>query len=340
MKKVTMYDVAQKSGYTLATVSRALNHNPIVNIHTREKIFEVAREIGYISQQNSSSQSKTLPTIGVIIPDINNPYFPPLLKGIQDQLTEEGLSMIICNSNSSSQIETECIKTLISAKVKGVIIDPLSDSSFKKFHHLSYKLPIVFTSNAPQGSHINCVGIDNYAASQIAVNYLISLGHTSIAYIHGNEDAAAYRLRLSGYYDTLKQHFININKKMVCKVHPDRLSGFRATKKIFGMNLRPTAFFASNDSLALGVLEFLKKYHFNIPQDISVIGIDNIEYASFPGIELTTVEEARYILGQTAASSILKLLHCTTENTCPAEPIQIIIPPKLIIRNTCGKIYL
>lgn len=336
MKRITIKDVAERSGYTVATVSRALNYNAMVNENTREKIFDIAKEMGYIDAEKTSSESIT--AIGVVVPDIHNPYFPLLIKGIQEQLSVEGLGTLICNANSNPQTETECIKALVDAKVKGIIMDPLTDHSYKKVRYLNDKMPVVFTSNVPEGANINYITIDNYAAAQIATNYLISLEHTQIAYIGGNEETDTYRSRFAGYCDTMKKHFSHINTNLICKAFPDRASGFRAANKIMTTNQRPTAFFASNDSLALGVLEYLQKHGFDVPKDISVIGIDNIEWSSLPGIDLTTIEEPRYLLGQTAATSMSELLNHRFEIE-KRSPLQITLQPKLIIRNTCGKAH-
>src|SRR5699024_3149931 len=127
--------------------------------------------------------------------------------------------------------------------------------------------------------------------------------------IGGNEESDTYRLRLAGYCDTMKKQFSHLNPRLITKVFPDRKSGFQAANMIMTTNERPTAFFASNDNLALGVLEYLQKHGFEVPKEISVIGIDDIEMSSLPGIDLTTIEEPRYLLGQTAATSMVELLN-------------------------------
>ena len=336
MKRITIKDIADRSGYTVATISRALNNNPMVNINTRNKILEIAKNIGYIDAETPKKDHKAV--IGVTIPDIYNPYFPLLIKGIQEQLAEEGLGILICNSNSDPRTETECIKTLVDAGVNGIIMDPLTDHSYKKLRYINKQLPVVFTSNIPKGADINYITIDNYAAAQIATSYLISLGHSHIAYIGGNEESDTYRLRLAGYCDTMKKQFSHLNPRLITKVFPDRKSGFQAANMIMTTNERPTAFFASNDNLALGVLEYLQKHGFEVPKEISVIGIDDIEMSSLPGIDLTTIEEPRYLLGQTAATSMVELLNhqIVSENH---EPLQITLQPKLIIRSTCSKVH-
>ena len=335
--RTTIKDISEKSGYTLATVSRALNNNPLVNIKTRKKIHDIANELGYThAALTSGSFVHNSTIVGVIVPDITNPYFPLLVKGIQDRLAQEGLQIFLCNSNSDPKIETECVRTLVDAKVRGIIMDPISDNSYKKLRYIDDKIPVIFTSNIPKGVNVNYITIDNYAAAKTAVNYLISLGHTNIACVCGNEETDTFHSRFTGYCDVMKNNFSNINHGLITKVPPNRKGGFAATQKIMSKGQMPTAFFASNDSIALGVLEYLWKHGFDVPHDISVIGIDNIEYSSLPKINLTTIEEPRYLLGETAAQSMIDIFE---QAESVAEPIQTIIPPKLIIRNTCRKVH-
>ncbi|MGI6009867.1 MAG: LacI family DNA-binding transcriptional regulator [Ruminococcus sp.] len=332
--KVTIKDISEKSGYTPATVSRALNNNPMVNVATRKKINEIANDLGYIhASKTSESSLNNSTTIGVVVPDITNPYFPMLVKGIQDRLQLEGFNVFLCNSNSDPRTEIECVRTLLASHVRGIIMDPLSDNSYKKLRYIDDRIPVIFTSNIPKGASANYITIDNYAAAQMATEYLISLGHVNIAYIGGNEETDTYHMRFSGYCDTIKKHFSNINSSLIIKVFPSREAGFKAAQKLMSKR-RPTAFFASNDSLALGILEYLWKQGYDIPHDISVIGVDDIEYASFPKINLTTVEEPRYQLGQTAAQTMLDLIEATDPII---DPVQTILQPKLVIRNTCAK---
>ena len=336
MKRITIKEIAEKSGYTIATVSRALNNNPLVNVSTREKIQEIAKNMGYMDNHTTIQDSK--PTIGIIVPDINNPYYPLLIKWLQEELSALGLGILICNSDSNPQTETECIKMLIDAKVKGIIMDPLTDHSYKKLRYISTKIPVVFISNIPPTADVNYITIDNYAAAQIATNYLISLGHTQIAYIGGNEETDTYRFRFAGYCDTMKKHFSHVNRNLITKVFQGREAGFMAATELMATNEKPTAFFASNDYLALGVLEYLHRHGFEVPKDISVIGIDDIELSSLPSIDLTTIEVPRLQLAQTAASAMAELLSQQSDLS-ERPPLQTALQPRLIIRSTCGKAH-
>ena len=327
----TIKDISKKTGYTAATISRALNDSSLVSDRTKEKIIAVAEEIGYVKAAESTRQGD-FPTVGIIVPDITNPYFPVLIKGIQDYMSGEGYNTVLCNSNASIQDEINCFKMLSSLQVKGIIIDPISDLSYENLRKVDSDICTVFISNVPKGENLNYVTMDNYLSASIATNYLISLGHKRIAYVGGGDDTNTYRERYRGFCNTMIKHFGYLDKEFAINVYPNRENGFDATKQLMSQGEMPTAFFASNDDLALGILEYLWMHGLEVPEDISVIGIDNIEYGSLPRINLTTVEEKRYKIGKLGAQSMLDFLENKNQS-----PVNIVLKPNLIIRNTCGK---
>lgn len=333
----TIKDVAERSGYTVATVSRALNDSSMVSDRTKTKIKKAAEEIGYVRNNMAAGLvTSSMPTVGVIVPDIANPYFPMLVKGIQDTLLAQGYSMFLCNSNEDPNVEIECLKLLNSYKIRGIIMDPVSDESYKNLKWISGDIPVIFTANIPEGQNLNYISINNYSAAQTATKYLLSLGHKDIIYIGGYDRSNhTFRMRRKGFCDTLHEFFGPDFDPQIKKGYPNRRFGFEATKETLANGRLPTAFFAGNDDIALGILEALWKHGFQVPEDVSVIGIDNIEYASLPRIDLTTIEEPRYLIGKMAASEILNLFEQGDYSS--SAPIQRTLEHKLIIRKTCAK---
>lgn len=333
----TIKDVAERSGYTVATVSRALNDSDMVRTRTKIKIRKAAEEIGYIRGDLSAElPTGSMPTVGVIVPDITNPYYPMLLKGIQDTLLAQGYSMFLCNSNDSPNVEIECLKILNNYNIRGIIMDPVSDGSYKNLKWINRDIPVIFTSNIPEGNNLNYISINNYSAAQTATKYLLSLGHRNIVYIGGQDSSNhTFRMRQKGFCDTMLEFLGPECHPQVKKIFPNRRFGFEATKETFADGRLPTAFFAGNDDIALGILEALWNHGFQVPEDVSVIGIDNIEYASLPRIDLTTIEEPRYLIGKLAATEILNLFDQGDHSI--TKPIQKVVEHKLIIRKTCSK---
>lgn len=330
--KITLKDVAKKSGFTVATVSRALNDSDMVSAKTKVIIRETAEEMGYI--KNVIAQGlvkKHMDTVGIIVPDITNPYFPVLIKGMQDELIKHGYTTFLCNSNAKVETEQQLIKLLCGLRVRGIIMDPLCDDSALYLHKQSPDTPAVFVSNIPKGDNINYISIDNYKGAFDATKYLIGLGHKSIAYLGGNDGTYTYKRRCDGFCSAMKEHYGSVDKNFVKEIPSNRVSGYNTVTDMILSGNMPTAFFSSNDDIAMGVLECLIQHGFNIPEDISLIGFDDIEYASLPGINLTTVHEPRYQVGCQAAKIILNLFEDNSETH------QIIVEPELTLRSTCAK---
>lgn len=336
--RFTIKDVAAKSGYTVATVSRALNNSDMVSSRAKKKIRAAAEELGYVKDSLAAGlATSSMPTVGVVVPDITNPYFPRLVKGIQDTLLMRGYTMFLCNSNEDIDVEIDCLKMLTGYKIRGIIMDPVSDESYKNLKWINGDIPVIFTANIPEGKNLNYISIDNYAAAETATRYLLSLGHKNITYV-GGQHASNYtfRMRRKGFCDTMEAFLGAGVCPQIKEGFPSRQFGADATKEILASGKLPTAFFAGNDDIALGILEALWKHGFSVPKDISVIGIDNIEYASLPRIDLTTIEEPRYQIGKMAATEILNLFECSEQEG--AKPIQKTLDHKLIIRKTCAKV--
>lgn len=332
--KVTIKDIAKQTGLTVATVSRALNDNPIVSEKTRAFVMAKAVEMGYIKNVIAQGLATTqhTNTVGVIVPDITNPYFPVLVKGIQDTLITRSYTTFLCNSNADLKTEEELIRMLCGLRVQGIIMDPVCTDSENIIRTMSSGIRTVFVSSIPSGNNLHYVSVDNFVGAVNAVRYLVGLGHRKIAYFGGNDGTNTYNSRLRGYCSIMEEHFGFVDSNMIRLIPPTRESGFAASTQMILSGNVPSAIFASNDVIALGVIECFIKHGFSIPEDISVIGFDDIEYASLPGINLTTVREPRYEIGVKAAQMMLQLFESE-----PAQSLQEIIYPELILRNTCAK---
>jgi LacI family transcriptional regulator len=331
---ITIKDIAKKTGYTVATVSRALNDSPMVSDKTKIEISNAANKMGYVRNNIARGLvTNHLTTVGIIVPDITNPYFPRLIKGAQDTLQESGYNTFLCNNNGIIENEVKHIEMLCSLCSKGIIMDPLSDDSYEHVRKINPHIPVVFVGNCPAAQNINYIAIDNYKGGVKATKYLIGLGHKKIAYIGGNENTNTNRARFKGFRDVMLQHFGTLDNSLIKFNYPDMSHGFEEAANIIQEGNIPTAIVASNDLIALGIIDCLWKHGFDIPNDISIIGFDNIEYSSLPGINLTTVAEPRYEIGAMAAETILKLF----DSDEPLPPVQIDLDPELIIRKTCAK---
>lgn len=331
---LTIKDLAKIAGVSYATVSRALNNHPEVSAKTRERIRNLAKEHGYSPNEIARGLVKKYTnTIGLLVPDISNPYFPEVAKGVEDKANKEEYTVFLCNTGWSTQKEIEYLKTLRDKRVAGVIIAASSVDTIKKVKALKLDCPIVFVSSRWDDENINYVIIDNEKASMTATEYLIELGYQDIAYIGGNENSVSNKERLIGYKKALKLHGIEKSVYIMKGSSFKRESGYKSMISSIENNRVPEAVICANDIIALGVIEALESRGYDVPNDVSVIGFDDIAYASLPKINLTTIAQPKYDMGAIAADIIFKKIE--NENSTKAN--QIVLEPTLIKRGTCKK---
>ena len=327
----TIKDVAKNAGVSYATVSRALNNHPEINEETRKKIFKIASEMGY--QPNAIAQGlvkKETKTIGLVIPDITNPFFPEVARGVEDAASTEGYSVFLCNTNWSEEQEEKYLEVLMKKQVDGIVIGPSSEriGHIKKVFHSGIK-PAVFISRIDY-SNSTSILIDNVTGARMAVEHLISKGHKKIAFIGGLKDAFSNQDRLLGYKNALEMNEIPINKDYILNSDFKRESGHHTTQMILQLDPRPSAIFAANDMLALGAIQAIKEAGFSIPEDIAVVGFDDIGFAALPEIQLTTIAQPKYDMGKLAFLTLLDQIRGGDK----VINKRILLNPELIVRKT------
>lgn len=329
----TIKDVAKKAGVSYATVSRALNNHPEINEGTKKRILKLALEMGY--RPNAIAQGlvkKETKTIGLLIPDITNPFFPEVARGIEDAASEAGYTVFLCNTNWSKEREEHYLNVLSQKQVDGLIIAPSSEEMNHLKKALEGEFKTVFISRVI--NHANCTSIiiDNIRGAQLAVECLVKKGHRRIAFIGGREDISTCQERLNGYQLALKNNNLEINGDYIKTGSFKRESGHFIMHEFLklGAEKRPTAVFAANDLLALGAIQAIKESGLAIPADLAVIGFDDIEFASLPEIQLSTVAQPKYDMGKLAFSVLLGMMK---EGGC-AVGRKILLDPVLIERKT------
>ena len=329
----TIKDIAKIAGVSYATVSRALNDKYGVNPATREEIVRIAEELNY--SPNAIARGlvkKQTHTVGLIIPDITNPFFPEVARGAEDLLEKEGYSVFLCNSNWEKKRENKYINLLIEKRVDGLLIAPsasiITESDRKQFE----RLPVVLMSGVQSGSGTDSIVLNNIKGGYIAGQYLLGKGRRKFCFIGGAEDSFSVKERYTGFLKSVEGY-------NGCVLSPDMVkfgdyrekSGYRIMKDLITERKIPDAVFASNDLLALGAMQAISEEGLRIPEDISVIGFDNIATASFRGVELTTVENPKYRMGELA----VKMLLARIDNPDKKERNErLVLDPELIIRKT------
>jgi len=329
---VTLHELAKAAGYSVSTVSRAVNNSDHrVNDVTRERILAIANELGY--RPNVTARGLKMDrtfTIGLIVYNIASPFTPVLIRGIQEYLRERDYFSIIISTDWDSDLESEAVHQLISRSIDGVIfVETWRDESNNTLD-LANK-PYVYVYRLFDGEYANSVIVDDRHGARLAVEHLVKLGHHRIAFINGPHGWAASKERLAGYQDVLTQYGIPYDPSLVEEGTWEVQSGYHASKKFLDMPDSPTAMFAANDLMALGAIYAIQDAGLNVPKDIAVVGYDDREIASFSNPTITTICPPSFEMGQLAAKLILDRL----ENQIEIEdPIRL--QSRLIIRESCG----
>ena len=333
---ITIHDIANRTGYTIATVSRALNASDLVRPSTAEHIRSVAKEMGYIGSGRSKNfKRKKNSIIGIIFSDIMNPFCHALLAGMQSKANGLGYDVVFCNSSNVLGNEIRNIKILREHNVSGIIIDPLCDETHNNIKNDLHETPVLYVSIKPKGEDISYIITDVSLGAKKATKYLMGLGHKNIAFIGVDELKHGHSTRKNAYIDTMRRRFNNINNSLIVNSKTlDRTGGYNAINSLILEGIIPSAVIAFNDILALGVMECCRDHGFKIPTDISIIGFDDIEYASLPGINLTTVASPRAYIGEMAVTKLIETIEAKSKAS-----FQLIVEPQLIIRKTCSKYY-
>ncbi|UCF96328.1 MAG: LacI family DNA-binding transcriptional regulator [Spirochaetaceae bacterium] len=333
---VTIKDIAREANVSYATVSRALNNKRGVREATRQKVLKLATEMSYTPNAIARGLvKKQTHTLGLIIPDITNPFYPEVARGIEDGAAEEGFSIFLCNTNWERERELEYLKLLAEKRADGIILAPIDNEVETAESRLTGKMPIVYVSNAPVGTLHSFVVIDNVLGGFLATEHLIRSGYRKIGFVGSTEDSLTIAERLKGYRKALEKYGITIDERHIQLGEFKQESGYRIMRKMISDGDYPRAIFAENDLLALGILQGVKAGGLSVPEDVAVVGFDDIPFASFPGVQLTTINQPTYEMGRKAVNILLGQIQGSDGNLA-AQSQQIYLKPRLIVRQSSG----
>ncbi|MGF7059754.1 LacI family DNA-binding transcriptional regulator [Brassicibacter mesophilus] len=326
--------VSQKVGVSVATVSRVLNHPELVSEDTRKKVLEAMRELDFVpnSVARSLAMNKTS-TIGLVIPNILNPLYPKIAKGVEDVVYKKGYNILLSNTEYDISREKESIEMLLGKKVDGLIIcsSLLEQEDIDKIK--KQDTPIVFLGGLIEDNGLNIVYTDYLLGAYLAINHLINTGYRKIAYIGGTMNKRENIEKLKGYKKAMNESGIELKSEYILEAKCDIESGYLAFKKLLRLDIKPEAIFTANDLMAFGVIDAIKDLGYSVPDNFAVVGFDDISMSSLIEPKLTTVTHPVYRMGLTAA----RLLIDEIESSCEENFKQkIFIQPTLKIRKSCG----
>lgn len=324
---ITIKDIAKKLNISYATVSKALSDSREISEATKEKVRNTAREMNY--KPNAIARGlvmKKTKTIGLIIPDITNPFYPEIARAVEETVNKEGYSVIFCNSDWKCDKETEYVDLLISKKVDGIILAPTGEQMLELGN---IDIPIVIVGKRNGYNNSDYVVIDDKKGGFLATEHLIKCGCRKIMFVGGKQNVESNRDRLDGYKQALNLYNIAIDELMIRNGNFKRESGYVLMREVLEKHYVPDGVFAGNDMLALGVIQAINEFGYKIPEDISVIGFDDIPFAELPEISLTTIAQPKYKMGILAAEEILAKIKNES-----VEDGKIVMTPELVIRKT------
>lgn len=333
-RRVTQADVAKKANVSQALVSYVVNNNSSVSIpvETRQRILDAMRELNYVPNVTARRlrSSKTY-TVAGIIPDITNPFYPAFERGIQDTVDQYGYDLIMYNTDGTAERERKCLASMLQGRVDGIIGVFFHLRAMDLSSLIDQKIFVVRLEGMPKrvgAIPLDNIYVDNIAASQMAVEYLIGKGHTRIAMLTSREGPA--RFREIGYRDALKTHQIDVESDLLSIGAYSEEGGYQAMGKLLQNGQRPSAVFAANDLMAMGAMIAIREAGLSIPNDIAIMGFDDIPSAKLVYPALTTVAQFQRKLGQRAAEILMERIN----GSVPEGGRSVEMPYRLVERES------
>lgn len=336
MKRYSIYDVAKKAGVGIGTVSRVINNSKNVKNSTRAKIQEIIKELDYQPDFFARNLVKKVSkTIGLLIPDIINPIFPEMAKGISDKAFLNDYTVFLSNTDESIEKEIKLVNQLIEKRVDGIIFISTEmcnkDGDYTHYIYLTKKnIPTVFINGSLKGTDIPFVRINELKAGYLATRHMIKKGLRKIAFLGGPENSIPTIEKLKGYKKAFKEFNLTVEKKYIILDKYEIENGFENTISLLNMKEKPEGIITVSDALAIEAIRAARAKNISIPDNIKIIGFDNIKFSASFSPSITTVAQPKYKMG---AMALGMLIHLIEKKVLPER--RIVIEPKLILRDSC-----
>lgn len=329
----TIREVAEAAGVSVATVSRVVSGSEHrVAGPTRSRVLAAVARLSY--QPNLVAQglkNRITRTIGLIVPDISNPFFPAIVRGIEDVANQAGLAVLLCNTYEDLAKERSYLALLRKRMVDGLIFTTVGANTEHLRMLRRQRMPAVLIARAPGGVDMDAVLVDNRRGEREAVEHLMRLGHRRIAFIGGPATLPVAGERLAGYRDALGAAGIRFEPSLVFDGGFRPEGGAAAVEALLRRRAKFTAIVAANDLMAIGAMEDLHRRGRRLPDDVAVVGFDDITFASLVEPPLTTIAQPKYQMGRLAMERLLQLL-----NGGASRPSRLVLEPRLVVRESCG----
>lgn len=331
MAKVTIKDIAKHAEVSTATVSYVINESRYVSPERKARVLEAVEELGYYPNDNARSlRSKKTSAIGLIIPDNANPFFAEIAKGVEDAGFAAGYTVILCNSNAMLERELAYLDVLLSKRVDGIILFPTTTELEQVHTIIKRGIPTAVFYRNPGDLDVDMFALDNLQAGYEATKHLLDLGHTQIACIKPLSLTNPSAQRIDGYKKALSEQGLSWHESLMPQGNNQISGGEQAALSLLKSEQSFSAIFACNDAMAIGAMRALRESGLRVPEDVSIIGFDDIILASYVNPPLTTIATPKQDAGRLAVERLLERINGRYEG----GPRQFLLDFKLVIRQS------
>ena len=335
--RVSIKDIAKVAGVSHPTVSRALSDSPLISEETKGRIQRLAQEMGYSPNALARGLvTRQTYSVGVVVTTIADPFVAEIVQGIEATAHDYGYTVILCNSESAPEREIASVEMLRSKRVDGVIVTASRVGALylEYLEQIGGPIVLINNHNEESGRYTFSVSVDNRHGGRLAAEHLVQLGHRRIAYVAGPANHSSDLDRLAGYRQALVEGGIQPDLALVVPGNGRPDGGEKALQAILALDPRPTAVFCYNDMTAIGLIHAAQQAGLSIPQDMAVVGFDDILFASYLYPPLTTVAQPKVEMGQHAMHMMLSLI--TAKEESEEDLANIVVQGKLIVRASSG----
>ena len=330
-ERSTIKDVARAAGVGVSTVSRVINGRGYVSDPARERVLQAVTELHF----EPSRAARTLTTgrsgtVALVLPDITNPFFPSIARGVEDAASAAGYAVVLCNTDNDPKQEARYIAMLREQRVDGVVLAACAPTNRDYWVQFAERVPLVLTDRRLADFVDDSIGVDNVAGGRLATRHLLGLGHRRIGLIGGPPDLSTSADRRLGYEEALREAGIDLDPGLVRPGDFRYAAGYLRMRELLDQNV--TAVFAANDMMAVGAMRAVEDAGGRVPEDVAVVGFDDIPMASMVKPRLTTVAQPTYQMGVMAVGKLLRRL----KGGPPEDPRQVVLELALVVRDSCG----
>lgn len=331
-KTSTIKDVAKYLNVSVSTVSRVMNDRDRVSNEMRKKVMDAVQKLNYVPNYSAITIIKKQTNVIVaLVPDLDTPFFLNVVQGVEEVCKSLGYFTMVFSSDDNSEVESNFVNGIMGNFVDGIIVVPsTSDLSFYK----EYNKPIVFIDRYNDDFSFDCVVIDNFRGSYIALEHLIQMGHKDIAIITGPKELNIGKERYWGFEQAIRDNNISIHEEYICISGWSESDGYIYAKKLLALAKPPTAIFAANENICRGVIKAINELNLTLAKDISLVGFDDNELARFVTPQVTVVNRATNEMGRIGAKILLDKIK---NSTLKPTPQRISLPANLILRGSVKK---